>query len=252
MSVADTKPTSCAVVIPMYNEEAGAEKCVRAVLAALSAIACRCELIVVEDGSKDSTATILDRLNGTLLGLVVIHHVRNSGYGAGLKTGADEARRRGFEYVLFMDSDLTNPPEDIGRFIEAMNRHVDVIKGCRFCKGGGMVGVPLKRQVMTRTARWISAALLRIGVTDCTNGFRAIKADVFTRMPLTERGFPIIMEELYWAKRMGCTFANVPTTLYTRSNDRRQSLFAYNYPTLAAYLKYAAKGAFVRAQRSER
>jgi dolichol-phosphate mannosyltransferase len=229
----------------MYNEEAGAEKCVRAVSNALASLTCSCGLIVVDDGSSDSTGMILNRLKEASVELVVLHHERNGGYGAGLKTGAQEARKRGFEYVLFMDSDLTNPPKDISKFVPAMEKGVDVIKGSRFLEGGRMVGVPLTRRIMTRSARMVSAALFRIGVNDCTNGFRAIKSVIFTDMPLKERGFPIIMEELYWAKRLGCTFANVPTTLYGRSADQRPTLFAYNYSTLAAYLKNALKAALV-------
>jgi glycosyltransferase involved in cell wall biosynthesis len=235
---------SFAVVIPMYNEEAGAEKCVRDVLDALSKIACHCELIVVDDGSSDGTPEILSRL-ASLRGLTVARHERNSGYGAGLKTGAREANARGLDYVLFMDADLTNPTGDIAKFARAMESGTDVIKGCRFCEGGGMVGIPIKRQIMTRAGRIVAAALFRIGVRDCTNGYRAIRTDVFMRMPLTEPGFPIIMEELYWAKRLGCTFANVPTTLYSRSKEQRQSLFGYNLRTIGAYFRYAIRSAFV-------
>jgi len=246
MSSLDQKKTSFAVVIPLFNEEAGAEKCVRAVLEVLASLPWPCVLITVDDGSSDDTPAILSRLDEEFADLVVIYRQRNGGYGAGLQTGAQEAHRRDYEYVLFMDSDLTNPPADIPKFIPEMEKGIDVIKGCRFCEGGKMVGVPLKRTIMTRTARLISATLFRIGVKDCTNGFRAIKAEIFLKMPLKERGFPIIMEELYWAKRFGCTFANVPTTLYNRSTEQRATLFAYNYPTLAAYLKNAAKALFVR------
>jgi dolichol-phosphate mannosyltransferase len=252
MSGPGDRTASFAVVIPMYQEEAGAEECVRAVLQALASITNPCELIVVNDGSKDSTGAILDGLNEAFPRLVVLHHVQNAGYGAGLKTGAREAQNRGADYVLFMDSDLTNPPEDIQRFVPFMNRGIDVIKGCRFCDGGGMVDVPLRRRIMTRTGRLISAVLFRIGVKDCTNGFRAIKSGIFTRMTLNERGFPIIMEELLSAKELGCTFANVPTTLYNRSPEQRPTLFAYNYPTMAAYLKYALKAAFVPRARARR
>ena len=233
----------------MFNEEAGAEICVRSVMEVLSPLPSPCGLIAVDDGSSDNTSAILDRLDQEFSSLTVVHHEHNSGYGAGLKTGAGEAQRQGYEYALFMDSDLTNPPEDIPKFIPYMEQGVDVIKGCRFCEGGKMVGVPLERSIMTRTARLISATLFRIGVKDCTNGFRAVKSEIFLKMPLKERGFPIIMEELCWAKRFGCTFANVPTTLYNRSAEQRPTLFAYNYPTLAAYLKHTLKAVLIRRRR---
>jgi glycosyltransferase involved in cell wall biosynthesis len=244
MPDSDKPGPSFAVVIPMLNEEAGAETCVRSVLAALEGFALRCGLIVVDDGSTDATPRILDELSAA--GEFTVVHQANGGYGHAIRSGALEAERLGYEYVVFMDSDLTNPPEDIAKFIPEMERSVDVIKGSRFRFGGGMEGVPFKRRVMTGAARVISRSLFRVGVEDCTNGFRAIKTAVTTQMPLTERGFAVILEELYWAKRMGCTFANVPTMLYNRSAEQRPSLFAYNYETIGRYLRYAIKASFAR------
>jgi hypothetical protein len=57
------------------------------------------------------------------------------------------------------------------------------------------------------------------------------------------------MEELYWAKRHGCTFASVPTTLYTRSEGLRRSSFSYKPATFYKYLRYAVKAALVRGPR---
>lgn len=108
-----------------------------------------------------------------------------------------------------------------------------------------MIGVPLKRRIITRSASIISACLFRIGVKDCTNGFRAIKVEIARKMTLEEQGFAVILEELYWAKKLGCTFANVPTTLYARSSDQRPTMFAYNYTTIAAYLRHAVRACFI-------
>src|SRR5579871_2897477 len=119
---------SLAVVIPMFNEEAGAARCVAAVTAALPALGRRSGLIVVEDGSGDGTAAVLDRARGAGVDFTLVRHDRNRGYATALRTGAAEAHRQGYEYVLFMDSDLTNPPEHIAHFLPAIDRGADVIK----------------------------------------------------------------------------------------------------------------------------
>lgn len=240
---------SVAVVVPMLNEEAGVADCVRSISAVLERLEASTALIVVDDGSTDATRDILHDLSPDNR-LVILSHDSRQGYGRALRTGAREAERLGFQYVLFMDSDLTNPPEDIERFVPEMQRGIDLIKGSRFRAGGGMVDVPFKRRLMTNTARFISRSMFRVGVDDCTNGFRAVKTAVFNRMPLTESGFSVILEEMYHAKRAGCTFANVPTVLYNRSDDQRPSLFAYNYRTLTQYLMYALKASFVRGTKS--
>lgn len=233
--------TCFAVVVPMYNEEAGAARCVESIQAVLADMPVSGTLIVVNDASNDATRSVLETLESRFENLRVVDHESNRGYGAALRTGAKTAAASGCEYVIFMDSDLTNPPDHLPRFIEPMQQHIDVIKATRFGSGGGMVGVPLKRRIMTRTASIISRMLFRIGVRDCTNGFRAVRTKLFLDFPLKENGFAIILEELFWAKKRRCTFANVPTTLYNRSPDQRASLFAYNAMTILAYLKHALR-----------
>ncbi len=242
MNERDGRP-GLAVVIPMFNEEAGAERCIQAVTAVLRKSDRRCGLIVVEDGSRDRTLDILERLLREGAPFTLVPHGCNRGYGAGLKTGATEARRQGYEYVLFMDSDLTNPPEHIEHFFAPVDRGIDVIKGCRYVAGGEVVGVPFKRYIISYLGNLIVRPLFGVGIRDATNGFRCLKTDIFLAMPLTERGFAIIMEELYWGKRFRCTFANVPTTLYTRSDSLRGTSFSYKPSTFYRYLRYAFRAA---------
>jgi dolichol-phosphate mannosyltransferase len=236
---------SLAVVVPMYNEEANAERCVVALEAAVAALDGRCGLIVVDDGSRDRTADILGELLRRGARFHLVPRPVNGGYGAALRSGAEEAGRQGYDYVLFMDSDLTNPPEHIRRFFPAMRRQVDVIKGCRYGPGGGSGDVPFKRYLISRLGNWLVRPLFCVGVPDATNGFRCLKTRVFLSMPLTERGFPIIMEEMYWAKRLGCVFANVATTLSDRPKGARGTSFSYKPGTFFKYFRYAWRAAFL-------
>ena len=128
------------VIIPMYNEAAGAERCVRAVCAQLAREG-NGRLIAVNDGSADGTAEILRRLEKELALFDVAAHAANAGYGAALMTGARMAAKQGAVYCLFMDSDLTNDPADIPKFTARMRDGFDLIKASRFVPGGGMDGV---------------------------------------------------------------------------------------------------------------
>ncbi len=242
------RPCRLAVVIPMYNEIAGAETCVTRVLSVLPTLATTTELIVVDDGSRDGTGEALDELRRTLGAFTVVHKP-NGGYGSALCAGARAARDRGADYVLFMDSDLTNPPEHIARFVPAILRGVDLVKGTRFSQGGDMDAVPWRRRIVSICGNLVARALFRMGVADCTNGFRAIRTQLYLDMPLKDRGFSVILEELYWAKRTGTSVASVPTSLSSRTGDQRPSLFMYRPAVILSYLKHALKACFARYPR---
>jgi glycosyltransferase involved in cell wall biosynthesis len=235
------KLRSFCVVIPMYNEEQGLEECVRRVCPTLAGLAYPSRLIAVNDGSRDRTGTMLDRLAAEFPNLLVVHHERNAGYGAALRTGIRTAAGEGFDYVLFMDSDLTNDPADIPRFVAAMEQGVDVIKASRFVRGGRMEGVPWRRSFFSHAGNAVARLLFRTGIRDCTNGFRAVKVSVLARMKLKESGFPIIVEELYQAKTLARTFCEVPVVLTSRSGDQRPTSFSYKPETFRKYLGFAVK-----------
>ena len=226
----------------MYNEQEGAERAVRQVVAALERGNRRSALIVVDDGSKDGTAVVLSQLAQELQRLVVARHDGNRGYGAALQTGARVAADRGFDYVLFMDSDLTNSPDDIPRFVTHMDEGTDVIKATRY-SGGGASGVPFSRRIVSAVGNRVARVLFRVPVRDCTNGFRAVRVQLWQGMRLHETRFAVIMEELYWCRYLARTYAEVPVTLTSR-DDQRGTSFAYRPPLLWNYLKYPLR-AFV-------
>lgn len=231
-----------AVVVPMYDEIAGAEACVEAVTAVLRAHAPGAVMIAVDDGSRDGTGALLDRLAAANADVIALHR-ENGGYGAALATGAAEAARLGAPFVVFMDSDLTNPPADIPRFAAAMAEGYDLVKGSRFDAGGGMAGVPWRRAMLSRLANLVARVLFRAGIRDCTNGFRAIRTELFLRLPLGERDFAVIVEELRHAKRRGARITSVPTVLTDRTAAQRPTSFGYSPDLIRRYLKHALAAA---------
>ena len=242
---AETRPgRRLAIIVPMYNERVGAETCIRQILDVIPQLGLPARLIVVNDGSQDGTGALLDQLREQGQDFVVVHKP-NGGYGSAISSGAAAALEQGFDYVLFMDSDLTNPPAHVSRFVTDIERGIDLIKGSRFSAGGDMQAVPWRRRVFSVAGNLVAQALFRMGIADCTNGFRAVRTGLFVAMPLRERGFAVILEELYWAKRFGATVASVPTSLSARTEDRRPTLFVYRPRIIWSYLKYALRACFV-------
>lgn len=245
------EPYYAAVVVPMYNEVQGGRRCVERVIPQVRALGSRWLLVVVDDGSRDGTGPLLDELADGTPGLEVVHHEANRGYGAALRTGASRAATLGAEWVLFMDSDLTNPAEDIPRFAEAMTSYVDYVKGSRYTTGGGTVGVPFGRWLISRVGNFVAAWLIGLPLTDITNGFRAIRANLFIDMPLTEQRFALISEEAYWAARSGLRCAEVPTVLTNRDTALRKTSFSYRPSTFYSYGRYPVR-AFVQRVRKQK
>lgn len=240
---------SFAVVIPMFNEKSGAEKCIDEISQSLKKIDANSKIIAVDDGSSDGTAEILNGLLKDNQNLYVLLHQQNQGYGGALKTGIKKAYELGLTYVLFMDSDLTNQPSDIILFFNKMESNADVIKATRYSDGGQVVGVPYKRRIMSRVGNIIARKLLRLPITDPTNGFRALRTNLANSFDFKEKGFPIIMEELYLLSGMKLVYENVPVTLSNRSSEGRGSSFSYTPVQIFNYLKYPLM-AYFKIQRS--
>jgi len=240
---------SFCVIVPMYNEEASAEACARQVAAVLERQPERTALIVVNDGSTDATGEILERMGSCLARLVVVNHRENQGYGAALRTGVRYAAREQFDYALFMDSDLTNNPEDIPRFAAKMRQGFDVIKATRYSLGGCVEGVPAYRVLISALGNCLARRLYGLPIHDCTNGFRAIRVSLLTRMNLRENKFSVIMEELYWAKFLTHSFAEVPVTLTDRKGWQRATSFSYKPASFYRYLKYPVRAFLGRRPR---
>jgi dolichol-phosphate mannosyltransferase len=236
-----------AVIVPMFNEERNAERCVSAILPVLSRDLPSARLFVVNDGSTDRTERILRELLAAGRDFEYVPCDRNQGYGAALIAGARAARAAGFEFGLFMDSDLTNDPALIPRFAERFaSGEYDLVKASRYVPGGGMEGVPLRRQLPSRLGNWLAARMFGMGLHDLTNGFRAVRLSMITDVQFRERGFPQILEEMVELKRRGARATEIPSILTSRTDPQAASKFSYRPAVVLRYLKYALAAARVR------
>ena len=167
----------------------------------------------------------------------------NAGYGYALKQGLNKAEEENFDYALFMDSDLTNDPKDIYKFTDTLKYDPDCVKASRYIKGGGTKNVPLKRQIISRIANYISSLFFGLGIKDCTNGFRMVRLSKIKRINFQEKSFPIILEELYYLKQKNAKILEVPVILSSRSKSKTN--FTYRPSTFINYGKYAIKALFL-------
>jgi dolichol-phosphate mannosyltransferase len=241
VSAAAEEWPSLGVVVPVFNEAATIERGLRAIADVAARYQGEALVIAVDDGSSDGSLAIVEGLAAELDLLGVARHPDNRGYGAALRTGAARARELELDYVAFIDSDLTNPPEDllaIGRL--AAEGH-SYIKASRFVAGGSMATVPLRRRAVSRAGNLVGAALSGAGIHDVTNGFRAVRLADYARWPLQETGFASIVEELGWALRDGLDVVEFPSVLTARGEEQRGSAFPYSAAVILSYLSYALR-----------
>lgn len=185
------------VIIPTYNESK--------TIGELSILVRKegFDVIVVDDGSKDNTATIAEE-NGAS----VITHKENRGKGASLKAGFAYAVKNYYDGVIVMDGDGQHNPKDIKRFIQAAeSTHADLIVGNRM---GDTKNMPFLRWV---TNRWMSNFISRACkqyIPDTQCGFRFIKSGLLKEIRLTSSKYETESEILIRAGRGKFKIDSIP------------------------------------------
>jgi glycosyltransferase involved in cell wall biosynthesis len=154
------------VIIPAYNESAGIGNVVEHVIRVLQEDTARTfEILVVDDGSSDDTPSLAEEAGAT-----VIRHPYNIGNGAAIKTGIRRARG---ETLVMMDGDGQHDPEDIPRFLEALDTY-DMVVGARNADSETEAHRDLANAIYNKLASYICSR----EIEDLTSGFRAIQANI--------------------------------------------------------------------------
>src|SRR5690606_9942587 len=119
------KTVKLSILMPVYNEQDRIADAVKQALAVN--YPCEVELVIVDDGSRDGTAEVLDHIDDDRVR--VFHHQRNQGKGAAIRTAADNATG---EYMVILDADLEYDPEDIPKLLEpVLDGRTTVVYGNR-------------------------------------------------------------------------------------------------------------------------
>ncbi|MCC4260147.1 glycosyltransferase family 2 protein [Pseudomonas aestusnigri] len=191
------------VILPAKNEAAAIGQTVSRVVTLLP----EAEVIVVDDGSKDSTAEIASEA-----GAKVVSHPYSKGNGAAIKTGA---RTASGDVIVFMDADGQHDPADIQRLLGRINEGYDLVVGARQRGSQASVGRGLANGFYNRLATYMTGHK----VEDLTSGFRAVRADKFreflyllpngfsypttSTMAFFRAGYSVAYEPIHAAQRIG-------------------------------------------------
>ena len=168
------------IVVPCYNEEDAVEQTIKEILHTLDnwkkkkELRLFFEMIIINDGSKDKTSSVLFKLAKKYAKLKIIDSVINCGYGASLKKGILASK---YDYIVITDADGTYPNERIPELIEGLQKN-DMLIGARIGKN---VRIPLLRRpvkwLLLKYARWMSNA----DIKDLNSGLRSMRKEKIYR-----------------------------------------------------------------------
>lgn len=217
------------VVIPAFNEE----EALPAVLKELAAVTPELDIVVVDDGSTDATASV-----ARAAGVPCVALPFNLGIGGALRAGYRFAADRGYERAVQFDADGQHQADQIEVLLAALDDGADMACGSRFAAGGYAVG----------RGRGMAMGVLRVGVrvltgqrfSDTSSGFRAVRGEL---LEVFATEYPVeymdSVETLVNACRAGYEVVEVPTLMRERAGgvpSQRPFRLAYHYARLLVAL----------------
>jgi glycosyltransferase involved in cell wall biosynthesis len=200
------------IVIPAYNESARIENALHRVLACIAERGWDAQVLVVDDGSKDDTAAIVQRWMATHPRLHLIQNPGNKGKGYSVRNGLLQAAG---DIVMFTDADLSAPMEEAERLIAALEYGADVAIGSRWMdRTRQTIHQPLYRQFFGRCFNWVTRTVMGLPFKDTQCGFKAFRRDaaqtIFRLQTIERWGFD--PEILFIARKLKYTIVEVPVT----------------------------------------
>lgn len=201
--------TELSVVLPAYNEEANIEKVVHDCVAYLDGTGIDYELLVTNDGSKDKTGEILDRLAKEVPRLRPLHHPQNKGYGAALRTGFDAARKR---FVFYMDGDGQFDIRELDIILPLATDDDHFVTGYRIERRD-----PFMRRMNAKLfGGFLVKIMLKVYVKDLNCAFKLIPKKILDSITLESTGALINAEMYARAIRKGFKIKEVGVHHYPR------------------------------------
>lgn len=203
------------ILIPTYNEAANVEPLHR-----LIRKVCDFDILFIDDGSPDGTADRIRELAGSDSGVRLLERERKEGLGeayrAAYRLVAEEGK---WDRVFMMDADLSHQPSHLRALDRALERHSLVI-GSRYLKGVSVLNWSIVRLNMSFMANRYIRTITGMPFTDCTSGFRALRADVVPTLlssGIRTSGYAFLVETLYGVWKKGLDISEVPIVFVERA-----------------------------------
>lgn len=180
--------TKLSILIPVYNEEELVAAVIHRLLTIDLGPDLETELIAVDDGSTDGSAEVLDQLRDELGGkLLVVHHERNRGKGAAVRTAIAQATG---EFAVIQDSDLEYNPQDLPHLLRPLlEGRADAVYGSRFMISGERRVMYFWHSLANHLLTTACNMVADLNLTDVETGYKAFRVSLVKSIPLRCNGF---------------------------------------------------------------
>ena len=194
------------VILPVFNEEESLTLQYKAVSDAVKKLKKTYEIIFVDDGSSDSSYDILKEIASSDKNVRLVRFRRNFGQTAAMAAGIDYSKG---EVIVFMDSDLQNEPEDIGKLLEKIDEGYDVVSGWRANRQDKLIS----RKIPSKIANWLIARVTGVPLHDLGCSLKAYRGEVLRQVNLYGEMHRFIPVHASW---IGARITEVPVGHHAR------------------------------------
>jgi dolichol-phosphate mannosyltransferase len=175
MSDVKSTPSLFSVVMPARDEEASLTPTLRELYAEFLREEVPHEIVVVDDGSKDATWAVLEKLREEIPTLAPVQNPGPHGFGRAITFGFGHVRG---DAIVVMMADASDAPADAVRYWQLLGEGHECVFGSRFVRGGRVVDYPRVKLLVNRLANLFIRVLFRHGLNDTTNAFKAYRRHV--------------------------------------------------------------------------
>ncbi len=206
--------SSISVFFPAYNDGGTIASMVVSALLTLRELTDDYEVIVVNDGSSDYTAAVLDELARVYARVRIVHHQMNKGYGGALRTGFSTATK---ELVFYTDGDAQYDVRELKVLYPLLTDGVDMVNGFKISRSD-----PWYRTVIGRIYHWTVKIAFGLQLRDVDCDFRLMRRAIFERVYLESNSGVICVEMMKKIQDAGFKIAEAPVHHFHRAYGRSQ------------------------------
>lgn len=207
------------MIVPTYNERDSIQEVARRLFAAAPG---ELDLLVIDDGSPDGTASVVKQLAADEPRIHLIERAGKQGLGTAYVTGFRWALERGYDAVVEMDADLSHDPADVPRLLQR-STDADLVVGSRYVPGGRVENWSRVRRALSAGGNLYARMWLGFRVHDSTSGFRAYRTHALRTLDLhslTSEGYSFQIEMTRRIHRSGGRIVEAPITFVERAQGQ--------------------------------